>query len=278
MSIAGNVYRALLAFTNPVLVPLENRWLAGRAPSDRQLQASVERAIEKGLQWFEPQEILELSALFVFRRLFLQGEEPRLAFVEQKIENYRRRFHSFRRRMFDRDYPYDPTEDPRGERIDGDEEVYVAPIDPMMRRCLFADRLGLGDEFLDELLTLDDGGGYGTTHIVVGGLVLKEFSRIDPAKIDAAMATTIPAIRAAQRISRAGDLFAERIAALQWLGRHDLVELPWILRLLRAQNRDGGWAGRPGWRARVSNQHTSALGVTALIFFRNNRWGRPPKG
>lgn len=277
MSILGDAYRALLACTNPVLVPLENHWLARRAPRDGELRSAVERSIEKGLRWFEPQELLEISALFVFRRLFLQGEEPRLRFVEEKIENYRRRFKSFRRRMFDRDYPYDPTLDPRGEHITADDEVYAVPIDPMMRRCLFADRLGLGEEFLEELAGLDDGGGYGTTHIVVGGLVLKEFSDIDPAKIDSVMATTIPAICAAQRNSRAGDLFAERIAALQWLGRHDLVELPWILRLLRAQNRDGGWAGRPGWRARVSNQHTSALALTALIFFRNTRWGRSPR-
>ena len=102
-------------------------------------------------------------------------------------------------------------------------QVYEHPLDTIMRRCLYADRLGLDEGVLDELASLEDGGGYGTTHAVVGGRLLIQFSNIPKSRIREFMMARAERIAAANRYDRVGDLFAERILMLQWLGRDDLI-------------------------------------------------------
>jgi hypothetical protein len=274
----GNLYRNILSATGPVVLPAVNR--RRRRELHRNPSETIglfERALARGIAWFEPIEHLEISALFALEDLHRSGIEPRSAFIQEKIATYLATRSTFRNRLLVPDFPYDPTVDPYGtsDAVREGDEVYVRPIDPMMRRCLYSDRLGLGEEFLTELATLDDGGGYGTTHVVVGSRLLQRFSRIDRGRIEALMQSMAEKIAAAQRSSHVGDLFAERIVILQWLGRTDLIDDGWLVRLARAQNADGGWPGRPTIRPGVSNQHTTALAIVALAQFLNGMRRRP---
>jgi hypothetical protein len=109
---------------------------------------------------------------------------------------------------------------------------------------------------------------YGSTHIIVGGLAMKRAGVELDGRVNALMAAEVPCIARANRAtSYAGDLFAERIVVLQWLERHDLVSPAWILRLLRAQQPDGGWKARNIPPIGRSNQHTSCLAIGALAQF-----------
>ncbi len=255
--------------TDPLLVPRANRELAAIAASDpERLRAAVGDAVERALAWFEGQGELEVSALTTLWLQRRAGFEPRLGFVVDRVERFRRRVNSPHLRLF---YPdYDP-QSPAVAHLPVPPISRDFPIEASMIQCLYADRLGLGPDFLSELGAIDDRGSYGTTHVVIGCLLLKDVSRIPHAAIDRLIASSVPSLLAAQRTSRAGDLFAERIMVLQWIGRHAEIEPAWILRLVRAQLADGGWPGRPTLRPGVSNQHTSALALSALVEYRARR-------
>lgn len=271
MGAIGDRFRALLSRCDVALVPMANRRLRRRAETRPEAVArDIEGALVRALDWFKGQDMLEISALMVLDDLRADGLDPRLDFVEDRIARYRRAHPGFRERLFDKAFPHDPTDDPYGLKLRNpkDGQVFEHPLDTIMRRCLYADRLGLGAEFIDELRSLEDGGGYGTTHIVVGGRLLKRFSAIDHAPLEAAMQETAPRIAAIQRTARSGDIFAERIVVLHWLGRRDLIDPAWLMRLLDAQLADGGWAGRVSLRRPVSNQHTAALAIAALMHYR----------
>ena len=278
MRMIGNLYRNLLDLTGPVALPAVNRRRRRHFHSDdKSALAAMETALSRGIAWFEPISLLEISALFCLEDLHRSGIEPRIGFIDSKIATYLSERSSFRNRLLRPDFAYDPTPDPFGTSAASaaGEEVYARPIDPMMRRCLYSDRLGFGSEFLSELAGLDDGGGYGTTHVVVGSRLLKRFSTIEPAHIDALAQSMAGKIAAAQRVSQVGDLFAERIVVLQWLGRHALIDPAWLVRLASAQNADGGWSGRPTIRRGTSNQHTTALAILALAqFLHSQRTGQ----
>lgn len=280
MGVIGDKFRAVLSRCDLVLVPRANDRLRQRIEaSPAAVAGEIEVALDRALDWFGRQEMLEISALMVLDDLRAAGLDPRLDFVLQRIDRYRQVHPGFRERLFDKDFAHDPTDDPYGVKLrnPADGQVFEHPLDTIMRRCLYADRLGLGEEFIDELRSLEDGGGYGTTHIVVGGRLLKRLGTIDHAVIDAAMQETAERIAAAQHSARSGDIFAERIVVLHWLGRRDLIDPAWIVRLVDARLPDGGWAGRVSLRRSVSNQHTTALGIAALMQYRKaSRQGTPP--
>jgi hypothetical protein len=119
------------------------------------------------------------------------------------------------------------------------------------------------------LRAFDDNGGYGTTHIVVGGLILLENGGAPADATRELIYSPVETIRAANDMTaRAEDIFAERIMVLQWLDRHDLVRPAWILRLLRTQQPDGGWKARNMPPIGQSNQHTTIIAMAALAEFR----------
>jgi len=277
MGVLGNGMRAAIGFCDRAALPLGNARLRRRlAEGSDRVAADLDAAVARGLGWFERQEMLEISALMVLQDLRDSGLGAGLGFVDDRIARYRRAYPGFRERLFDPDLPHDPTGDPFGIalRSPADGQVFEHPLDTIMRRCLYADRLGLGPAFLGELTSLEDGGGYGTTHIVVGGRLLKRFSGIDPAPTDRTMQATAGRIAAAPRTARSGDIFAERIVVLHWLGRRDLIDPAWLMRLMRAQLADGGWPGRISPRRSRSNQHTTALAIAALMQFRPDLGGR----
>jgi hypothetical protein len=266
----GDLFRRAVGLVDPVLVPRANRRLnvlARQAPE--RFNAQIEAAITRTIAYFAGQRDIEMSALYMLIRLHRLGLEPRLAFMEEVIAAQIAKYNNPHWKYFDSEY--DPWSEAAMART---QQVPSHPIEVLMLKCLYADRLGLGEDFLWELASTDDAGGYGTTHIVVGGLTLKAFSKIPAGRIDAMMQATAPAIIRAQQNCRAGDIFAERIMILQWLGRHESIENAWIQRVVDAQNPDGGWPGRISWRRHVSNQHTACVALAALVQHRAHRLGK----
>jgi hypothetical protein len=148
------------------------------------------------------------------------------------------------------------------------KRLYVSPNHPinfLMEKCLYADRLGADVSILDELARLEDNGFYGTTHIVWGCLLLRRFSTIDCRPIDALLDRAIDSMIRRQKIDGVGDLFAERIAFLQWADKHDDIDPAWLWRLVRAQRPDGGWRRLTSIWPQPSSQHTTCLALTVLI-------------
>ncbi len=260
----GNLFRRILGRVDPILVPRANRRLnAAIAAAPGPFRSRIDVAIDRAIAYFETQPEMEMSALYMLTRLYRVGLEPRLAFMERMIADYIARYNNPHWRYFDRSY--EPWSEGALSRT---QQIPSHPIEVLMLKCLYADRLGLGEELLWELASTDDGGGYGTTHIVVGGLALKAFSSMPAARIDAMIQATVPAMLRAQQVSRAGDIFAERIMILQWLNQHDQIQDAWIHRVLEAQNADGGWPGRVSLRRHVSNQHTASVALAALVQYR----------
>jgi hypothetical protein len=68
----------------------------------------------------------------------------------------------------------------------------------------------------------------------------------------------------AQRTARVGDIYSERVAVLQLIGRDSLVDSAWIWRIVAGQKRDGGWYVRSPAFPAPSHQHLTALALTAL--------------
>lgn len=266
MTRPGDIYRLFLTATDPVTVRLGNLVLASQTRTESQRRRQ-ESALARGIEWFSRQEMIEISGLMLLQAVHAAGLEPRLAFVNDAIARYRAANPGFRERLFDPSHAYDPTKDPYGLRYRNETswQVFEHPLDTIMRRCLYADRLNLDERFLEELGSLEDGGGYGTTHAIVGGRLLLRFSHIDPDAIRAFMDARAECIAKANRAERHGDLFAERILVLQWLRRFDLIDPVWIERMTRAQLPDGGWGGRPMLRKPVANQHTTAIAVAVLV-------------
>ena len=226
------------------------------------LTGEVERAITGAIRYLETQPGLELTTIIALWPAFRAGDEPRLRFLEPALQYYMSRFNNPDLRLFDEDY------DPNSPAVAKLTRIAAShPINVVMEQCVYADRLGLGIEILDTLARLEDGGFYGTTHIVWGCLLLRRFSSIDGQRIDALLARGIESMKRRQPTDVVGDLFAERVAFLQWAGRSDDVDPVWIWRIVRAQRADGGWCRVPSIWPQPPSQHTSCLGLAALIAF-----------
>lgn len=249
---------------------LRNRGLDAAFARDpgRYLDA-IDAALARACAWFAPQPDVSMSVILVGRRSLERGASLRFAFVEEKLDHYRRTLRDPAIRLVDRDY--DPDAAVCRDLPDVMDVRPYWPVELLMIDTAWAD-LRPQPDILDRLRAFDDGGGYGTTHIVVGGLVLLANGGAPEEATRALMASTVETIRAANdRTARAEDIFAERIMALQWLDLHHLVRPAWILRLLRAQREDGGWQARNMPPVGLSNQHTTIVAMAALAEFRAAR-------
>ena len=243
-------------------------------PANRRLDAMFRRdpatwlermaaATDKGTGWFEGHLDLTMSALLALDQARRQTGNPTLDFVADRIGRYADTYYDPGLRCVDRDY------DPHAHRHLPDivETRPYQIIELLMIDAGNIDRGGDPEHLMRYLTALSDGGGYGSTHIIVGGLLMKR-AGCDHPGIDGMIAKEVmPVARANGRTSYAGDLFAERIFVLEWLGRHDLVRPSWLIRLLRAQRSDGGWKGRNIPPFGQSNQHTTSLAIAALTQF-----------
>ncbi len=257
-----------------LLVPLENRllgWYARRAPAA--FARRIQTAIDRGLRYVDAQPHLEISTLVALLRFAGVAREPRLRSLEPKLEAYRRAWRDPHLRLFDRDY--DPERDGAGRPH---EFETASPMELCMIACLYADRRGLGDAALQELRALDDGGGYGTTHVLFGCALLREVGACSEDARAALEASTVEPLLRAARTARLDDLYCERLAFLQWCGYHDRIEPAWMLRVALGQLRDGGWYWRRVAVRPRSGQHPTCLALSALIHFREHCLRRSENG
>lgn len=254
-------------------VPMRNERLDAtyaRAP-DLWLE-KVDRAIDRGVAWLLPQADVSMSVLFCAKRTLERTGDPRFEFVHEKAEHYRRTIRDPALRLIFPDYDDEDPAYAEVPHVQGVRPYY--PVELLMLDAVWADRRPQPD-ILDRLRGFEDNGFYGTTHIVVGGLMLIWNGGAPAKEVQEMMAETVPIIRRANEITaRAEDIFAERCMVLQWLERHDLIRPSWILRLLRNQLPDGGWKARNMPPLGQSNQHTVIVTLAALAEFLAHERGR----
>ncbi|WP_134682275.1 hypothetical protein [Paracoccus ravus] len=235
-----------------------------RAEPMRHLDA-IDEAVTRACRWFDPQQDVSMSVLHCARQTLLRTGDARLGFVQSQMEQYRATIRDPAFRVLDPHYRDDSPEILALPDVMEIRPYY--PVELMMIETAWADlrpRPGL----LERLAGFSDEGGYGSTHVIVGGLILLENAGADRDAVTALMAGEIgPIARANDLTARAEDLFAERCMVLQWLGRHDLVRPAWIMRLLARQRPDGGWTARNIPPLGQSNQHTSILALASLAGF-----------
>lgn len=266
MTIAGTLFQSILRHSNPHFVPIANRRLTRWAMAHpTELAQRVDAATGSAIRYFETATKIDLAALFLLGRLYRTGLEPRLRFIEHRIASGIAATPDPHWRLLDPAYTI-----PAGT-VTGDSHInYNHPVLKLMIRCIYADRAGDGADCLESLSSLSDGGGYETTHVAIGGLILREFNAAPLDRIEALIQPVEATLISAQQHDRAGDLFAERIAVLQWLSRQSSVETAWIVRLVNAQHGNGGWAAGPSLRRARANQHTSALALVSLVQWRTH--------
>src|SRR5262245_14240204 len=182
LMVDGAIRRAR-RYADRFCVPLADRRIRRKLDRDpRMLRSEIEQAISRGIRYFELLPGLEITTMIALWPALQSGLEPRLRFLAPALQYYRARFNNPDLRLLDGDY------DPKSPAVA--DLLYVPPnhvINVLMEKCLYADRMGIGAEILDDLARLEDGGFYGTTHIVWGCLLLKRFSGIDESRIDALM-------------------------------------------------------------------------------------------
>lgn len=259
-------YLKVSGYIDWFLVPLENNvlnWYAQKCP--QRFWDHLESCIEKGLQYFETQPVFILDAIFVFTVIVSEKLEPRLSRLEQKMRKYSKEWKDPHLRLLDRNY--DPERDGVSCSNTFDVEQLSDHEKPMLD-CLYADRLGLQEDFLDKLSTFDDNGGCGTTHVLLGCVILKAFSGIPHEAINPIIKSTIAPIVRVQQHARVEDLSTERTVLLQWLGYDQYIQPAWIYRILRGQMSNGAWYEDRSLFRQPADQHPTSLALAALIQYR----------
>lgn len=225
----------------------------------------IDAAVTRGTRWFEPQSDVSMSVLFCAWETLRRTGDARFGFVRHQMEHYRNTIRDPAFRVLDPDYR-DDTPEALALADVMDVRPYF-PVELMMIETAWAD-LRPQPGILERLQAFDDAGGYGSTHIVVGGVILQRNGGADPEEVGRIMEAQVePIARANDLTARAEDLYAERCMVLQWIGRADLVRPAWVLRLLSRQRPDGGWSARNVEPMGRSNQHTSALALSVLAGF-----------
>ncbi len=251
-----------------IAVPAANRVLNQymRKHPDKTCQ-DLETAIGKGIKYFERQEEMIFDAIATFTLMINKSFDERLAVLDDKIVSYTNKMKDPHLRLLDSKYDPGSVSSNHANAVDLSA---LSDVEKPLVRCLYADRLGLDQRVLQELGRIDDNGGYGTTHFLIGCVILKKFSSIPGPMLDEKIEACLATMMNAQKYESASDLFSERTLLMQWLGRSHSIPPAWIGRILRAQLKDGGWRWSRSIKPQKSNQHSSALGLAALIHYREH--------
>jgi hypothetical protein len=226
----------------------------------------IDRAIDRGVAWLLPQADVSMSVLLCAKKTLDRTGDQRFGFVHEKAEHYRQTIRDPAFRMFDKGY--DPDDPIYGHLPDVMQVRPYFPVELLMIDTVWAD-VRKSPDIVGRLKAFEDNGFYGTTHIVVGGLILLENGGAPADEVRAMMAATVDTIASANNITaRAEDIFAERCMVLQWMDLHHLIRPSWIMRLVRNQLTDGGWQARNMPPIGKSNQHTAIVTLAALAEFR----------
>jgi hypothetical protein len=248
-------------------VPARNDKLDAEFAKDGALWLDqIDAAIDRGVAWLLPQADVSMSVILCARKTLERTGDQRFTFVREKAEHYRNTIRDPAFRMFDKDYNPD---DPIYAHLPDVMQVRpYFPVELLMIDTVWAD-VRKAPDIVARLKAFEDNGFYGTTHIVVGGLILLENGGAPATQVQAMMQATVDTIRRANDMTaRAEDIFAERCMVLQWMDRHDLIRPAWIMRLVRNQLPDGGWQARNMPPIGQSNQHTAIVTLAALAEFR----------
>lgn len=272
-SLVERAYRSAEFRFDRATVPARNRRLDARFAREPGLWLDrVHAAIDRGVEWLLPQPDVSASVLLCAKLTLERTGDRRFAFVHEKAERYRRTIRDPALRLF---YPgYDPDA-PQHCNLPHVMEVRPYGIGELvMLDAIWAD-LRPQPDILDRLRSFEDGGQYGTTHIVVGATLLLANGGAPAGDLRRLMAGTVDTlVRANQSTARAQDIFAERCMVLCWMDLHHLVRPSWILRMLRRQRPDGGWGARNMPPTGGSNQHTTIVTLAALAEFLASRHPR----
>jgi hypothetical protein len=263
------IYLIVIKCFDKLLVPIENwfvNWYLIKYPG--KLRNNIEESIDKGLSYFEGLSSLTFEALVTFNLMVNETFEPRLRNLAQRIHEYRKRWKDPHLRLLDRNY--DPEKHGRNCEKEFNVDELSTPEKPILK-CLYADKLGLADNYLNQLVNIDDRGGYGTTHVILGGVLLKKFSSIPQAAINQVIKNAVKSIIKAQNYARADDLYSERIVLLQWLGYDRYIKPAWIYRITANQMNEGAWYEFKSLFRAKPNQHASSLALAALIHYRERQ-------
>lgn len=224
---------------------------------------AMEAAAARGTNWFDRHEDLTMSALFVMEIARRITGLDCFDLVHDRARIYREKFYDPGLRIVFPEYDRrahshrPPVTDVRPYQV----------IELVMIDAMWSDR-GDAERVYEYLKALRDGGHYGSTHTMVGAMLMKNCGLDLDGRLDALLEEQAPLVAAANHgTSFAGDLFAERIFILEWSGRHDLVSPAWLMRVVSAQRPDGGWSGWNVPPEGESNQHTTSLAAAALAMF-----------
>lgn len=223
-------------------------------------------ARDRGLAWFAPQADLTMSALYVLWQSWRRGAEPRFAMIHDKIAHYRRTIRDPALRLFDP--AYDPDSPEASSLPDVMQVRPYLPVELLMIEAVWADIRDPGPDFLQRLAAIGDGGGYGTTHIVVAAELMLRSGAYPEADLQPLMQSTIGSMASANdRSDLAGDIFAVRGVMLFWLGQGHRVTAGQVAMLLNRQRADSGWDAPGVPPVGQSNQHTTALALAMIAEF-----------
>ncbi len=160
-----------------------------------------------------------------------------------------------------------PAEQPRqivGDAVEPSGEVNT---DAMVMRALWCDAIPIPLDFLADVATVANLGGYELTHALASSQMLVE-NGCEPA--DAARMTSELAPRVADLLagSEASDLELESCALLIWAGHGDLVPPDYATVVARSRLPDGGWPERLG--GIDSDAHATAWGLRCQLELLND--------
>lgn len=266
----NKIYQIVLLSFDWLIVPLGNiiiNYYLKKNP--KKLESRLDKSINNGLTYFQNLPSITLEAIITLTLFVNETFDKNIASLNLKrhLRDYTKEWKDPHLRIFDIDY--DPERDgafcPNTLNI----EELSGPEKPLPK-CLYADNFELKEDFLNELLEIDDKGGYGTTHVLLGCAFLNVFSAISKKSINRVIASMIDPLVKAQRNSRASDIYMERIVFLKWLGYNEFVKPAWIFRIIKAQLPNGGWPWKKYFFPGKAAQHPTALAIAALIQYRED--------
>jgi hypothetical protein len=216
----------------------------------------------RGIEYFEGMDRLDFDAILILKGLIGTGNEPRLAFIETALMVYEK-------------WWINPFLKLLGINQSSAEEkpnTYHAEsaIDKALLLCVDAETHE--DIFLSlkALKDLEDGGDYGSTHMLYGAKWLLNHQKISKQEFDSATSIAFIEVARKQKKSITNDLFYERVALSLWAGNDRHATRASIMRIIRAQNSDGGWSFNGVNSYQPSVQHSSCLALSALLLYKRH--------
>ncbi|MFI5260213.1 MAG: hypothetical protein ACHQU0_00210 [Candidatus Paceibacteria bacterium] len=137
-------------------------------------------------------------------------------------------------------------------------------FDDVIIPALYCDVAPLPESVHERILAGESRSGYMLTHSYLALLLMRSRGCAD---LEDLGTETRMAQKIAQEESQSSfdDVYAERVAFLEYGGRNDLIIPAWIASIIANQGVDGGWEAGPGsYLGSGENPHTTALALWAL--------------